>query len=71
MIFLGPAIGELVMRSVDWATRSKRGRPMQIAVGLALVAGSAAAVLLGPGRIGFSLIIYLVLAVSTAVTRLR
>jgi len=71
MIFLGPAIGELVMRAVDWATRSKRGRPMQIAVGIALVAGSAAAVLLGPSRIGFSLIIYLVLAVSTAVTRLR
>ena len=71
MIFLGPAIGELVMRAVDWATRSKRGRPMQIVVGVAIVAGAAAAVLYaGPGN-GLSLIIYLVLAVSTAVARLR
>jgi hypothetical protein len=72
MIFLGPAIGEMVMRAVDSATRMKRGRPMQIVVAAAIIAGTAAAVLLSPfGGGGLSLLIFLVLAVATAVTRLR
>jgi hypothetical protein len=71
LFFLAPAIGELVIRSVDWATRSKRGQPMQIAVGLAMIVGAVFAVLFGPAVLNLPLIIYLVLAVSTAVARLR
>ena len=71
MFFVGPAIGEFVMRIVDRATRSKRGRPMQIVVGLALVAGAGAAVVFSPMSRGISLLIYLVLAVATASARLR
>lgn len=70
MFFLGPAIGEIVMRAVDWATGSKRGRPMQIVVGAALITGALAAAIFSYAR-GISLLIYLVLAVSTAVARLR
>ena len=71
MFFIGPAIGELVMRAVDSATRSKRGRPMQIVVALALVGGAIAAALFSPYSQGLSLLIYLVLSVGTAVARLR
>lgn len=72
LLFLGPALGEMIMRVVDSATRFKRGRPMQIVVAVAIIAGAAAAVLLSPfGRAGLSLLIFLVLAVATAVTRLR
>jgi hypothetical protein len=70
MFFIGPVIGELVMRAVDWATRNKRGRPMQIAVGSAIVLGALVAFLYGGSNL-LTLIIYLVLAVSTAVARLR
>lgn len=72
LLFLGPALGELIMRAVDSATRFKRGRPMQIVVAVSIVAGAAAALLLSPfGGAGLSLLIFLVLAVATAVTRLR
>ena len=71
MLFVGPAIGELVMRVVDAATRNKRGRPMQIVVGVALVAGAAAAFASGYAVPSISLLIYLVLAVGTASARLR
>jgi hypothetical protein len=71
MLFVGPAIGELVMRVVDSATRNKRGRPMQIVVGVALVAGAAAAFVSGYAVPSISLLIYLVLAVGTASARLR
>jgi hypothetical protein len=71
MLFVGPAIGELVMRVVDAATRNKRGRPMQIVVGVALVAGAAAAYVSGYALPSLSLLIYLVLAVGTASARLR
>ncbi len=72
LFFIGPALGEMIMRAVDSATRFKRGRPMQIVVAISIVAGSVAAVLLSPfGAGGISLLIFLVLAVATAVTRLR
>ncbi len=71
MFFVGPAIGEFVMRTVDWATHNKRGRPMQIVVALALIAGAGAALAFSPASRGLSLLIYLVLAVGTASARLR
>lgn len=72
MLFLGPAAGELVMRTVDWATRNKRGRALQLVVSIALAAGAAAAVVSGyASLLSLSLWIYLVLAIGTASARLR
>jgi hypothetical protein len=69
IIFLvGPAIAEFIVRVVDWATKLKRGRPMQIAVGTAVVVGTLPFVLLGGGLL---LLLYMVLAVTTAAARLR
>ena len=71
LLFIGPAIGELVIRAVDWATRNKRGRPIQIVVGVALVAGVLAAIAYAGIRNPLSLLIFVVLSVGVAVTRLR
>jgi tetratricopeptide (TPR) repeat protein len=72
MFFIAPAIGELVLRAVDWATRNKRGRAVQIVVGVALVAGALAMTLGYTGiRNPLALLLYLVLSVGVAVTRLR
>ncbi|MBK9715880.1 MAG: hypothetical protein IPO81_32035 [Kouleothrix sp.] len=69
IIFMaGPAIAEFVVRVVDRATKLKRGRPMQITVGAAMVLGTLPFVLLG---LNLLLLLYMVLAVSTAVARLR
>jgi hypothetical protein len=67
IFFAGPAIAEFIVRVVDWATKLKRGRPMQIAVGAAIVVGTLPFVLFG----GLLLLLYMVLAVTTAVARLR
>jgi hypothetical protein len=63
----GPAIAEFIVRVVDRVTRLKRGRPMQVAVGVAIVLGTLPFALFG----GLLLLLYMVLAVSTAVARLR
>lgn len=70
LFFIGPAVGELIVRSVDWATRSKRGRPMQITVALSMILGSAIIFFLGYGN-PITLGIFLLIGVSTAVARLR
>jgi hypothetical protein len=67
IIFLvGPAIAEFIVRVVDRVTKLKRGRPMQIAVGAAIVIGTLPFALFG----GLLLLLYMVLAVSPAVARL-
>jgi hypothetical protein len=63
----GPAIAEFIVRVVDRVTKLKRGRPMQITVGAAIAVGTLPFVLAG----GLLLLLYLVLAVTTAVARLR
>ncbi len=63
----GPAIAEFIVRIVDRVTKLKRGRSMQIAVGVAMVLGTLPLVLFNP----LMMIIYLVVGVSTAVARLR
>ena len=69
IIFLvGPAIAEFIVRVVDWATKLKRGRSMQITVATAIVVGTLPFVLLGGGLL---LLLYMGLAVTTAVARLR
>lgn len=69
IIFMaGPAIAEFIVRVVDRVTKLKRGRPMQITVGTAIVLGTLPFALLG---LNLLLLLYMVLAVSTAVARLR
>jgi len=69
IIFMaGPAIAEFIVRVVDRVTKLKRGRPMQVAVGTAIVLGTLPFVVFGGGLL---LLLYMVLAVSTAVARLR
>jgi hypothetical protein len=67
IFMVGPAIAEFIVRVVDRATKLKRGRPMQITVGTAIVVGTLPFVLFG----GLLLLLYMILAVSTAVARLR
>ena len=70
MFFIGPAIGELIVRAVDWGTRNKRGRPVQVVVAAGIILPALAAFLGGYAN-PLSMLLYLALAVSTAVTRLR
>jgi hypothetical protein len=67
IFMVGPAIAEFIVRVVDRVTKLKRGRPMQITVGSAIVVGTLPFVLFG----GLLLLIYMVLAVVTAAARLR
>lgn len=66
---VAPTAAELIVRSVDWATRNKRGRPMQITVALAMILGGIIAFQLIPNLLAIGL--FLVLGISTAVARLR
>lgn len=70
LFFLGPALGEMVLRVVDWATGSKRGRAVQIIAAIGLVAGAAMLTIIQPVRM-LNVAIFLLLSVGTAVTRLR
>ncbi len=66
---VGPVAAELIVRSVDWATRSKRGRPMQITVGVAMFLGGVLAFLFVPNLLAIAL--FLLAGISAAVARLR
>lgn len=66
---VAPSAAELIVRSVDWATRNKRGRPMQITVAVAMILGGLIAFQLVPNLLTIAL--FLLIAVSTAVARLR
>jgi len=67
IIFMaGPAIAEFIVRIVDRVTKLKRGRSMQITVGTAIVLGTLPFALAN-----VLLFLYLALAVTTAVARLR
>jgi hypothetical protein len=66
MFMLGPAIAEFIVRIVDRFTRLKRGRPMQITVGTAMVLGTLPFVPFNP-----LLLLFLAIGVTTAVARLR
>ena len=68
MFMLGPAIAEFIVRIVDRVTKLKRGRPMQITVGTAMVLATLPMVLLTGN---FLLLLFLAVGVSTAVARLR
>ena len=69
MFFVGPAIAELIVRAVERTTKMKRGRQMQIAVSVAIVLGTLLAFMFTHNLL--PLLLYGVLAVSTAIARLR
>lgn len=66
---LAPTAAELIVRSVDRVTRTKRGRPMQITVGIAMVVGGLVAFQFVPNLLAIGL--FTLIGVSTAVARLR
>lgn len=81
--FAGPAVGSLLARVALWSGRGRSGRPMQVMVGASIVAGT----LLGAGWLharvfehgdpggflfdGGAIVLYLVLAIGSAVAWLR
>lgn len=66
---VAPTAAELIVRSVDRVTRNKRGRPMQITVAIAMIAGGLIALQFVPNLLAIAL--FLLIGVSTAVARLR
>jgi hypothetical protein len=66
MFIIGPAIAEFIVRVVDRVTKLKRGRPMQIAVGVAIALGTLPFAFFNP-----LLLLYMGLAITTAAARLR
>lgn len=68
IFMVGPAIAEFIVRVVDRVTKLKRGRPMQITIGTAIVLGTLPFVLVS---LNLLLLLYMILVVSTAVARLR
>jgi hypothetical protein len=68
IIFAGPALAELIVRVVDYVTRLKRGRPMQIAVGVGIALGMLPTLW---ATSNIFLLFFMILAISVAVARLR
>ncbi len=72
LFFLGFAIGEGVLRVVDWATHNKRGRAIQMVVALGLAVGVGMFYLYQHGHVNLiNTLIFLVISIGTAVARLR
>lgn len=67
--FLGPVIGEFLVRILDRLTHAKRGKEMQVAVGVSFGVGAAPFFLLF--ALFLPLVLLIGLALITAVTRLR
>ncbi len=73
---LAPVVAELLVRALDYITKSKRGRTMQIAVSSSIALGATPwfLLLLLGGGLSFTLLIFaifMVILASTAVARLR
>ena len=68
LFMVSPAIAEFIVRVVDRVTKAKRGRSMQITVGLAIALGTLPLLVLSQSLI---LLLFMVLAISVATTRLR
>jgi tetratricopeptide (TPR) repeat protein len=73
---LGPMAGDFLVRLADRATKNKRGRPIQLALGIGYALGAlpwiSLIILFGrSGSVFIILLIFSILAVSTAITRVR
>ncbi len=65
---VAPIVAEFIVRILDRLTGAKRGRPMQIAVGVGLAVGAAPLMLL---TFSLTLLLFTIIGISTAVARLR
>ncbi len=65
---VAPIVAEFIVRILDQLTHAKRGRPMQIAVGVGLALG---AVFLMLWSLSLPLLLFTIISISTAVARLR
>jgi tetratricopeptide (TPR) repeat protein len=69
-ILLGPVAGELLIRLTDRLTHNKRGRAMQLTVGICSSLGAILGILTF-AAFSLSLVVFTIAVVATAVTRLR
>jgi hypothetical protein len=68
IVFLAPAVAELVIRIADRLTRTKRGRAIQVAVGAGFALGALPWLLLS---LNLFLLLFVILVIVTATARLR
>jgi hypothetical protein len=68
VIFAAPAVAELVIRVSDRLTKTKRGRTMQIALGVGFALGAVPWLLLS---LNIFLLMFVVIVIATMVARLR
>lgn len=66
IIIAGPMIAEFIVRIVDRVTKLKRGRAMQVTVGVAIALGTLPFAIFNP-----LLLLYMILAIAAASARLR
>jgi hypothetical protein len=71
--FLGPVAGDLLVRLIDRLTHNKRGRPVQLTIGICYTLGALPWTLLIALLAFFplSLVVFTIAAAATAVTRTR
>ncbi len=65
---IAPIVAEFIVRILDRLTGAKRGRSMQIAVGVGLAVGATPLMLL---TFSLTLLLFTIIGISTAVARLR
>lgn len=70
LMFAAPTTAEIIVRAVDWATRCKRGRPMQITVGVMIGLSGALVWWFGLG-LPLEAALFALIGSSMAVARLR
>ncbi|RRR70416.1 MAG: hypothetical protein EI684_13355 [Candidatus Viridilinea halotolerans] len=70
---LGPMAGDLLVRLVDRGTKNKRGQPMQLAVSIGYALGALPwmGLFVLIGSFPLVLLLFTIIAISTALTRLR
>lgn len=65
---LAPVTGELLVRGLDWLTKTKRGRPMQLTAGISLALGILPWLWL---TTSLPLLLFIIITIATLTTRLR
>lgn len=65
---LAPVTGELLVRGLDWLTKAKRGRPMQLTAGISLALGVLPWLWLTSS---LSLLLFMIITIATLTARLR
>lgn len=67
-LLLGPAVARLIVRLIDYTTRAKRGKAMQLAVGIGVVVGAFPLLYLSQSLV---LLIFTIVMTSVSVALLR